>query len=170
MGTNGLKTNNDLFTEAEIDFPKTLGTLLFLEAKSVPDYQDIVVNEETGEVLLGALLDSSGQVMEGTVPEGVLTAIRSRPIEGTLNSTALLVESEGLGGPIEITVPPTVKVDSLVYNQEVQFTGLTARHWTGTTRQVFNNQVTYGHRHGFKLRAEAVNPVKISKAKAEKVE
>ena len=170
MGTNGLKTNNDLFTEAEIDFPKTLGSLLFLEARAVPDYQDIVVNAETGEVLLGALVDGSGKVIEGSVPEGVIPDVRSRPIEGTLNSIALLLESEGLGRPVEITVPPTVKVDTLIYNQEVQFTGLTARHWAGTTRQVFNNQVTYGHRHGFKLRAESVAPVKVAKAKAEKIE
>jgi hypothetical protein len=168
MSTNGLKTNQDLFTEGEVDFEKTLGNLSFLSSEAVPEFQSIVVNSETGSLVPEVLLDEAGQIIEGTVPEGVNAEVRERPIDGTVSAQNLILESEAIGGQIEVTVPNTVKVNTLVYNQAVKLEGMTARHWTRTTRRVFNNNVSYGHQNGFKLRAENVSSVKLTKEKVEK--
>ncbi len=168
MSTNGLKTNQDLFTENEVDFEKTLGKLHFLSSEAVPDFQSVVIDTETGNLIPSALVDENGQVIEGTLPEGVSAEIRERPVEGTISAHNLILESEAVGGQIDVTLPATVKVSHLTYNQEVSLQGLTARHWTRTTRRVFNNNVSYGHQNGFKLRAENVTPVKVVKEKVEK--
>lgn len=170
MPTNPLKTNQDLFTEAEIDFSKTLGKLLYLDVREVPDYQNIVINSETGEVLSSALVDdNTGRIIEGSVPENVQAEVRSRPIEGTLVAYDLILEAEGFGGQVEITIPATSKLDTLVYNKEVKLTGLTARHWSRTTRQNNGARVTFSHTQGFKLRAEGIQETKPSaKATTEK--
>jgi hypothetical protein len=160
MSTNPLKTNNDLFTEAEVDFSKTLGKLIYLDKREVPDYQNIVVNSETGEILAGAFVDDTGHIVEGSLPEGVQAEVRSRPIEGTLVAYDLIVEAEAFGNQVEITVPASVNVESLVYNKEVQLIGLTARHWSRTTRQLNNGRVTFSHTQGFKLRAEGIQETK----------
>jgi hypothetical protein len=168
--TNPLKTNNDLFIEAEVDFTKTLGNLIFLDKKVVPEYQSVVINAETGEVLAGALVDdTTGQLAEGSVPEGVTTEVRSRPIEGTCTAYDLIVEAEAFGNQLEMTVPPTFPVENLTYNQMVRLTGLTARHWSRTTRQLVNGRVNFLHTQGFKLRAEGLEPEKSqSRGKADK--
>ncbi|MDR0298779.1 MAG: hypothetical protein LBI13_01640 [Streptococcaceae bacterium] len=166
MTTNSLKTNNDLFIEGEVDFEKTLGKLHYLDRKEVPDYQNLVINSETGEILSGVQLDeNTGRIIEGTLPEGVEAEVRSRPIEGTLLAYDLIVEAEAFGNQVEITVPATTKVESLVYNQELHLLGLSARHWSRTTRQLNNGRVNFSHTQGFKLRAEGIQEVK---AKAEK--
>ncbi|MGX9818207.1 hypothetical protein [Lactococcus lactis] len=168
MNTNGLKTNQDLFTEHEVDFEKTLGKLYFLSSETVPEFQSVVVDSETGSLISSALVDESGQVIDGTLPEGVNAEVRERPVEGTMAAQNLILESEVAGGQIEITVPNTVKVNSLTYNQEIKLQGMTARHWTRTTRRMFNNNVSYSHQNGFKLRAESILPVKVVKDKSEK--
>lgn len=168
MSTNPLKTNNDLFTEAEIDFSKTLGKLIYLDKKEVPDYQNIVINSETGELLSGVLIDEgTGRILEGSVPEGIQAEVRSRPIEGTLVAYDLIVEAETFGNQVEITVPTDIKVETLVYNKEVKLTGLTACHWSRSIRQVNNGRVTFNHTQGFKLRAEGTQDSK-SKSVTEK--
>lgn len=168
MTTNGLKTNNDLFTETEIDFQKTLGKLYYLASEAVPDFQSVVVDSETGQVIAGAIIDESGQVIDGTLPEGVTAEVRERPVEGSFSAQKLMLESEALGAQIEVTLPATVKVSGLSYNQEIQLQGLTARHWTRNIRRVFNGTISYGHQNGFKLRAEGILPVKVVKDKSEK--
>ena len=163
MTTNALKTNNDLFTEAEVDFVSTLGKLIYLDKKEVPDYQNIVINGETGEILMSAIVDeSTGRVIPETVPEGVTAEVRSRPIEGTLTAFDLILEAEDFGNQIEITVPSTAKVEGLTYNQEAKLLGLTARHWSRTTRNVVNGRTNYGHTQGFKLRAEDIESSKVT--------
>lgn len=157
MTTNALKTNNDLFTETEVDFTATLGKLIYLDKKEVPEYQNIVINAETGEILTTAIVDeSTGRVIPETVPEDVVAEVRSRPIEGTLTAYDLILEAEGFGNQIMITVPSTAKVEGLTYNKEVKLLGLTARHWSRTTRTVVNGRTNYGHTQGFKLRAEDI--------------
>lgn len=170
MSSNALKTNQDLFTEAEVDFEKTLGRLLYLDLREVPEYQNIVLNSETGEVLPSVLIDeTTGRIVEGSVPEGVQAEVRSRPIEGTLVAYDLILEAEGFGNQIEVTVPATIKPEGLVYNKAVKLTGLSARHWSRTTRQVNGGRVNFLHSQGFKLRAEGIQELKTtSKATAEK--
>lgn len=107
MSTNGLKTNQDLFTEHEVDFEKTLGKLYFLSSETVPEFQSVVVDSETGSLISSALVDESGQVIDGTLPEGVNAEVRERPVEGTMAAQNLILESEVAGGQIEITVPNT---------------------------------------------------------------
>lgn len=162
MSTNALKTNQDLFFEADIDFDKTLGKLFYLDKKEVPAYQSIVINSETGEVIAGALVnDETGRFVDGSIPEGVQGEVRSRPIEGTCVAYDVVVEAEGFGNQLEVTVPTTVALDDLSYNQEIRFVGLSARHWARTTRQLTNGRVSFSHTQGFKLRAESVEPVKV---------
>jgi hypothetical protein len=168
--TQALKTNNDLFTEAEVDFDKTLGELTFLNHKEVPEYQNLVLNAETGEILPGVLVnEETGRLIEESVPEGIIAEVRSRPIEGTCVAYDLVVEAEAFGSQLEITVPAIFPIEALTYNQIIRLNGLTARHWSRTTRQVMNGRVNFGHTHGFKLRAEALeekkNMTKTSKTK-----
>ncbi|WP_339011785.1 hypothetical protein VNN36_07760 [Lactococcus garvieae] len=165
--TQALNTNNDLFTEVEVDFNQTLGTLMYLNHKAVHEYQSLVVNAETGEILAGALVnEETGRLIEESVPEGILAEVRSRPIAGTCVAYDLIVEAEAFGSQVEITVPSTFPVETLVYNQMLRLSGLTARHWSRTTRQVMNGRVNFGHTHGFKLRAEGLEETKAtSKAK-----
>lgn len=167
MTTNALKTKQDLFTEAEVDFDKTLGKLYYLDCEGIPEFQSVVVDRETGAIIPSALFDETGQVIEGSL-EGISYEVRERPIEGTLSAQNLILESEAVGGQIEVTVPASVKVEKLVYNQEVQLQGVTARHWSRNTRRVFNGNVSYAHQEGFKLRAESVNSMKMMKEKVEK--
>ncbi|CDG03757.1 Putative uncharacterized protein [Lactococcus lactis subsp. lactis A12] len=128
----------------------------------MPDYQSIVINSETGEVIAGALVnDETGRLVDGTVPEGVQAEVRSRPIDGTCVAYDVVVEAEGFGNQLEVTVPTAVSLDGLAYNQEIRFTGLSARHWSRTTRQLTNGRVSFVHTQGFKLRAENVEAVKV---------
>lgn len=155
--TQPLKTNQDFFTEHEIDFKKTLGKLIYLDKNEVPEYQSLVIHAETGEVLTGALVnEETGRLIEGSVPEGVPAEVRSRPVEGTCVAYDLILEAEAFGSQIVITVPATISVETLVYNREIQLLGLSARHWSRTTRQVNNGRVTFSHTQGFKLRAEGL--------------
>ena len=151
---NPLKIKEDLLTEDQANFQKTFGEVIYLDKKEVPDYQSIVVNDETGESLTSALIDEeTGRIVEGSVPDGVTASIRRRPIEGTVMAYDLILDSEVYGGQIDVTVPADFPINRLVYNQVVNLKELTARHWHDSRRRETNRGTTYDFTHGFKLRA-----------------